>query len=99
MSAFPTTPAAASPTGSVADPGANAAASRLLAEMQVGEVGRVSGVAVDEADAGRLKALGVCAGRTLRVVSAGNPLIVQVLNSRVGLSAALASQVTLTPCC
>ncbi|TWT38241.1 FeoA domain protein [Posidoniimonas corsicana] len=91
MSAFANT--STSPT-----PSAPAPALRLLGELRTGEAGRVAEVAVETSDASRLKALGVCAGRTVRVVSAGNPLIVQVLNSRVGLSAELAARVTLSTC-
>jgi Fe2+ transport system protein FeoA len=42
----------------------------------------------------RMKSLGICAGRTLELVSAGDPMIVRVGNSRIGLSRALAASVS-----
>jgi Fe2+ transport system protein FeoA len=45
----------------------------------------------------RLKALGVCAGRRVELVKAGDPMIVRVLGARVGLSAHLASIVYVEP--
>ena len=41
----------------------------------------------------RMKSLGICAGRPLELVSKGDPLIVRVGNSRIGLSRALAQLV------
>lgn len=49
-------------------------------------------------DVQRLKALGICVGRRLEVVRAGDPLIVRVFGSRLGLSASLASRVWLEVC-
>jgi Fe2+ transport system protein FeoA len=39
-------------------------------------------------------ALGICIGRQVQVVKQGDPLIVSVVGARVGLSARLASAVT-----
>lgn len=71
---------------------------RPLGQLLAGQVGSITEVVVEETDARRLKALGLCVGRTVRMVSAGNPLIVQVLGSRVGLSAVLAAQVNVEAC-
>ena len=49
-------------------------------------------------DAQRLKTLGICVGRRLEVVKTGDPLIVRVFGSRLGLSASLASGVWLEVC-
>lgn len=68
-----------------------------LAQLRRGDTGRITEVAVSNADGTRLKALGLCAGRNLRVVSSGNPLIVSVLGARVGLSAAIAQHVSVQP--
>lgn len=38
--------------------------------------------------------MGICVGRTVQVTSVGNPLIVKVLGSRVGLAGALAACVS-----
>lgn len=49
-------------------------------------------------DTERLKTLGICVGRRLEVVRNGDPLIVRVFGSRLGLSASLASRVWLEVC-
>jgi Fe2+ transport system protein FeoA len=49
-------------------------------------------------DIERLKTLGICIGRRVEVVKAGDPLIVRVFSSRIGLSAELASNVWLEIC-
>ncbi|MCA9239450.1 MAG: ferrous iron transport protein A [Planctomycetales bacterium] len=65
-----------------------------LALLRRGQAGVVRQVTVDPADSGRLKSMGICVGRTVQVTTVGNPLIVKVLGSRVGLAGALASCVT-----
>ena len=52
---------------------------------------------VAEDDAARLMSLGVCAGRTVELIQAGDPLILKVFASRIGLSARLAQGVFVTP--
>ncbi|MBI1337675.1 MAG: hypothetical protein GC164_12020 [Phycisphaera sp.] len=54
-----------------------------------------------EADAGEmdlLKAMGVCIGRKIEMVKVGDPLILRVLGSRLGLSERLATRVKVDPC-
>lgn len=46
----------------------------------------------------RLKTLGICVGRRVEVVKAGDPMIVRVFSSRIGMSAELASSVWLEVC-
>ena len=46
----------------------------------------------------RLMAMGVCRGRTVELVKGGNPLILRVFASRLGVSARLARRVLVTPC-
>ena len=46
----------------------------------------------------RLKTLGVCVGRQIEVVKSGDPLIIKVFGSRIGLSASLAARVWLEIC-
>ena len=57
----------------------------------------IAEVSVDAADAVRLKSLGMCVGRRVQLVKAGDPLVVRVLGARVGLSARLASGVFVQP--
>lgn len=63
-----------------------------LSAMVSGEA-RVVRVEAETADAARLMALGVCVGRRVEIVKAGDPLIVRVVGARVGLSARLAAAV------
>ena len=46
----------------------------------------------------RLKRLGVCERRDVEVLQVGDPMIVRVVGSRIGISRRLASHVTLTEC-
>lgn len=73
----------------------NAKALSSLEPMRVAIIERVD---EDHEHADRLKSLGLCVGRKLQVVKTGDPLIVRVLGSRLGLSARLADRVFVTPC-
>jgi len=55
-------------------------------------------IETDGDDVQRLKTLGICVGRRLEVVRSGDPLVVRVFGSRLGLSASLASRVWLEVC-
>ena len=46
----------------------------------------------------RLKTLGLCVGRQIEVVKSGDPLIIKIFGSRIGLSASLAAGVRLEIC-
>ena len=48
-------------------------------------------------DAIRLKALGICAGRRVEIIQPGDPLIVRVHGSHVGLAQRLAEHVLVRP--
>jgi Fe2+ transport system protein FeoA len=60
--------------------------------------GVVRRLETDDADVQRLKTLGICVGRQVELVKAGDPLIVRVFGSRLGLSARLASLVWVEGC-
>lgn len=45
----------------------------------------------------RLKRLGVCAGRSVEVVRAGDPMILSAVGARIGISRALAACVQVAP--
>ena len=49
-------------------------------------------------DTTRLKTLGVCVGRRVELVRVGNPLILKIFGSRLGLSAELAARVRVEIC-
>jgi len=55
-------------------------------------------IETDGEDIQRLKTLGICVGRRLEVVRTGDPIILKIFGSRLGLSASLASQVWLEVC-
>jgi len=55
-------------------------------------------IETDGDDMQRLKTLGICVGRRIEVIKPGDPLIVRVFGSRLGLSASLASRVWLEVC-
>ncbi len=46
----------------------------------------------------RLKSMGICLGRTLEVLKSGDPLIVKVYGTRIGLSARLAEEILVQGC-
>ena len=68
-----------------------------LSGAPAGAVARVVCVSADSDDAARLMAMGLCVGRRVRMVRAGDPLIVSVVGARVGLSARLAAGVLVQP--
>ena len=58
----------------------------------------VRSVETDDEDTQRLKTLGVCMGRRVEIVRTGDPLILKVFGSRLGLSATLATRVRVEIC-
>ncbi len=58
----------------------------------------VRSVETDDEDTQRLKTLGVCVGRRVELVRAGDPVIVKIFGSRLGLSVELASRVRVEIC-
>lgn len=69
----------------------------LLQELPPDSVASISELKVHDEDAIRLKALGICVGRKVQLVHAGDPLIIRVLGTRVGMSARLAAGVIVEP--
>jgi Fe2+ transport system protein FeoA len=55
-------------------------------------------IETDGEEVQRLKSLGLCVGRQIEVVKTGDPLIVKIFGSRIGLSATLAKCVWLEVC-
>ena len=55
-------------------------------------------IETDSEDVQRLKMLGICVGRQIEVVQSGDPLIIKIFGSRIGLSASLAARVWLEVC-
>lgn len=69
-----------------------------LHQIQPGHCGLVAAVQAGHDEIERLKSMGVCVGRRLMLVRAGDPMIVKVLGTRIGISARLADQVMVLPC-
>lgn len=65
----------------------------LLSSLAAGSHARVAHVSAHSDDLRRLQALGVCVGRRVQLIKAGDPLIISVVGARVGLSARLAAEV------
>lgn len=62
-----------------------------LSKLEPATVARVTEFQVETSDTIRLKALGICIGRQIQLIRAGDPLILRVLGARVGISARLAA--------
>jgi Fe2+ transport system protein FeoA len=69
-----------------------------LHRLLPGQCAVVRRVDSDSDEVQRLKMLGVCVGRRVEVVRAGDPLIIRIFSSRIGISASLAAQVWLELC-
>jgi Fe2+ transport system protein FeoA len=60
--------------------------------------GVVCRIETDSEEVQRLKSLGLCVGRQIEVVKSGDPLIIKIFGSHIGLSASLAARVWLEVC-
>lgn len=69
-----------------------------LTDLPPNVCGIVRSVDMDDEEARRLKSLGVCAGRRVELLRSGDPLILRVFGSRIGISAALAEGVCVEVC-
>jgi len=68
-----------------------------LSALPEGAPARIAAVAAAPADVERLEVMGLCPGRTVELVQAGDPLIVRVLGTRIGLAAVLAREIHVVP--
>ena len=62
-----------------------------LSEVPLGVSAYIERVNTTQEMAGRLEGLGLCAGRTVRLVKKGDPCIVHVYGTRIGLAAPVAA--------
>lgn len=69
-----------------------------LDQIEPEHCAQVAEVRAGDTEIERLKAMGLCVGRRLMMVRAGDPMIVKVLGSRIGISARLARSVMVFPC-
>jgi Fe2+ transport system protein FeoA len=68
-----------------------------LPSLLAGATARIRAVDALDADRERLEVMGLCAGRTVEVVQTGDPMIVRVLGTRIGLAVQLARAVLVQP--
>lgn len=71
---------------------------QYLNDLKPHQCGVVQGVEAQDSEFDRLMAMGVCGGRTVELVQLGDPLILKVYGTRVGVSARLASKIRIVPC-
>lgn len=69
-----------------------------LPELAPKACAAISRIEASDTDIDRLKSMGVCVGRKVELVQAGDPLILRVLGSRLGVSARLARLVYVDVC-
>jgi Fe2+ transport system protein FeoA len=69
-----------------------------LDQIEIGHCARVTEVEASEADIEQLMAMGVCVGRRIMLMQTGDPMILKVLGTRIGVSARLANKVKVQPC-
>ena len=69
-----------------------------LDELQPKVCAVVRRIETEDDSMNRLQALGICLGRQVELVKRGDPLIVRVFGSRLGISARLANRVLVEPC-
>lgn len=63
--------------------------------LDAGECGLICHIDGDHEDIERLKTMGVCLGRRLHMVKSGDPMIVSVMGTRLGIAARLSRHVFL----
>jgi Fe2+ transport system protein FeoA len=64
-----------------------------LSDLQPGDIARLQGADLDADTASLLRAIGLTDAAALRLCQAGNPCIVQVRTTRIGLAAAVAQRI------
>ena len=60
--------------------------------------GIVRDVETDDEETARLKTLGVCPGRRVELVRGGDPIILKIFGTRLGLAETLAARVSVEIC-
>lgn len=69
-----------------------------LDRLPPGVCAMVADIEAADDDIARLMSMGVCVGRKVELIQPGDPLILRVLSSRIGVSARLACRVFVDPC-
>ncbi len=69
-----------------------------LNDLEKGQCGLVHDLDLPESDDQRLRTLGICPGRRVWMVRKGDPMILKVMGTRLGLAEELAKRVTVEVC-
>ncbi len=69
-----------------------------LKELKPYQCGIVHSVNAQEGEIERLMAMGVCSGRKVELVQQGDPFILRVYGTRIGVSARLATHILVNVC-
>jgi len=69
-----------------------------LNDLPLNFCGIIREIETEDEDTQRLKTLGICAGRRVELVHSGDPLILKIFGSRLGLAATLAARVRVEIC-
>ncbi len=69
-----------------------------LDALELGHCGVITDLDLAESDDKRLRTLGICPGRRVWMVRSGDPMVVKVMGSRLGLAQELAKQVSVEIC-
>lgn len=79
-------------------PSTSSAASPVpLCDLAIGQTARLHRAELDHSVAGFLRALGLTASSELRLCKAGEPCIIQVRSTRIGLSPSVACRIFVLP--
>ncbi len=68
-----------------------------LSELAIGETARLHQTELDESTVRLLSALGLTPSSEFRLCKAGEPCIIQVRSTRIGLSRGVADRILVTP--
>jgi Fe2+ transport system protein FeoA len=69
----------------------------LLSDLAVGAIARIHDANVDSATSRFLRAIGLTRTAEFRLCKAGEPCIIQVRSTRIGLSRAIAGRIVVAP--
>lgn len=69
-----------------------------LTDLPLQLCGIVRNIETDDEEAQRLKTLGVCPGRRVELVRSGDPMVLKIFGTRLGLAGSLAARVLVEIC-
>ncbi len=69
----------------------------LLSKLPKAVLAEITAIDLPGEDELRMKTLGVCIGRTVELLQAGDPLVIRVAGTSIGISRRLANGVTVAP--